>query len=745
MLRRVLLFVSMAAASIGAVIAASEPVVLPSGWRLTPSGGPAISVGTMPQGAALSPDGSLLAIVESGVNPAALRVVETHSLTERALIPLKGAFGRPVWRDNTHVAIAGANADALLDVDLQSKNVSETALGKNSWPAAIAINGSAIAAADDGAASVTIGAATVRVGDHPSALVFSRDGKTLYVAVRGTNAVVAIDTANNATGASIPVGLHPSALALSEDGARLYVAESDDDSIGVIDTRSNTVLSHIPVGLHAGRASGYGASPNALLVHGDDLFVSLGAENAIALVRNGSVAARIPVGWYPSDVALGTDGTLYAINGKGEGSPANPQFNPRVRRSPGYVASITVGSVRAIPPAEWTHAANSAVADNVAQWTPPPAAQTVIRPHGPIQHVIYVIKENRSYDQVLGDVPGADGDPKLAWFNATVTPNQHAAARRFGIFDNAYADAQVSANGHNWTDAGFANDYVERFWPVNYGGRRELYDFQTGGSPAVPHNGYLWDAAKRSGVTYRDYGEDVDEAPNAPIRMSINSLPGLTGHFDPRYIGWDLKYSDLDRFAEWQREFHEFVANGKLPQLEIVYLPNDHTAGTAPGAFTPEAYVATNDWAVGRLIQEVSHSPYWKSTAIFVLEDDAQNGPDHVSAQRSTFYVASPYAMKGVHHAHYSTVSVVHTIELLLGLPPLSIYDATARPMYDAFGIKAVNSAAFTAVKPSVDMTARNTKAAYGAALSAKLDFSKPDEVDPRVLNDILAHAVRRP
>jgi hypothetical protein len=226
--------------------------------------------------------------------------------------------------------------------------------------------------------------------------------------------------------------------------------------------------------------------------------------------------------------------------------------------------------------------------------------------------------------------------------------------------------------------------------------------------------------------------------------MSINTMPGLTDHFDPRYIGWDLHYSDTERFAEWQREFREFVANGNLPQLEIVYLPNDHTSGTKAGELTPQAYVATNDWAVGRLVQEVSHSRYWKSTAIFVLEDDAQNGPDHVSDQRSTFYIASPYAVRGVHHAHYSTVSFVHSIELLLGLQPLSIYDATARPLYDAFGTTATNSAAFSAVKPGIDMNARNTKAAYGAALSAKLNFNEPDAVDPHVLNDILSHAAQR-
>lgn len=711
-----------------------------------------VKVGTMPQGIALSPRGDLLAVLESGVNPATLRILSTDTLNERAAIPLKGAFGQPVWADENHVIAAGANADAILNVDVAAKTVTATALGKDLWPAAVAIRGTAFATANDGAASVTLGtfdglSSSIRVGDHPADVAFSADGKLLYASVRQTSSVVAIDTSSQKIVATISVGLHPGALAFSSDGSTLYVAESDDDSVGEIDTRTQKLIKHIAVGLHQGRVSGYGASPNALLVRGNDLLVSLGAENAVAIIRNGHVVERIPAGWYPTGVALAGDGTLYVANGKGESAPPNPQLDPKLgSRSPWYVGKITTGSVRAIPAGVWAKGASESaevLGDAMPQWTPPP--HTIVRASGPVHHVIYIIKENRAYDQILGDVPSANGDASLASFGKTVTPNQHAIVQRFGIFDNAYTNSQVSADGHNWTDAAFANDYVERFWPPSYGDRRDAYDLQTGQAPDVPHSGYIWDAAKRANITYRDYGEDVDEAPHSPIRMSINTFPGLTDHFDPRYIGWDLDYSDLDRLAEWRREFRAFVANGKLPQLEIVYLPNDHTSYAKVGKPTPQAYIATNDWATGQLVEDVSRSPYWKSTAIFIVEDDAQNGPDHVSDQRSTFYVASPYAKAGVHHAHYSTVSVVHTIELLLGLQPLSIYDATARPMYEAFEMTAGNGAAFAAVKPTVDMNARNTKAAYGAAISAKLDLSKPDAVDPKTGNDILAHLVQRP
>ncbi len=215
----------------------------------------------------------------------------------------------------------------------------------------------------------------------------------------------------------------------------------------------------------------------------------------------------------------------------------------------------------------------------------------------------------------------------------------------------------------------------------------------------------------------------------------------LRGHFDTHYVGWNLKYSDAKRCAEWEREFKDFVRHRDLPQLEIVYIPNDHTAGTAPGYPTPQAYVAINDSAVGKLVNDVSHSVYWRSTAIFILEDDAQDGPDHVSDQRSTFYVASPYAKPGVHHEHYTTAGVIRTIELILGLKPLSIYDASALPMYAAFDRHA-DLRPFDAIAPKIDVDAINLKTAYGAHTSAALDFSSPDETNPALLNDIIARAV---
>ncbi|MGZ3517807.1 MAG: hypothetical protein ACXVAM_11595 [Vulcanimicrobiaceae bacterium] len=751
MIRRASLAFAVAILCGATVVAATAPkILLPSGWHISAPTGPSAQTGTMPQGIALSPDGSRLAVVESGVNPSALRVLDARGLSHSLVVPLKGAFGKPQWLDATHVLVAGANADALLNVDLTTKAITPVALAKGSWPNAVALANDRVhvALSNDGNGTVTIGSlpaladkTMIAVGAHPGDMLFSQGGKTLYVAMRGGRTVDAIDVATHAI-VPITVGLHPSALALSADGSNLYVAESDDDAVGIVDTRTNKRTGGIDVGLHDGRLSGYGASPNAIAVADNALYVSLGAENAVAMIVNGSVAARIPTGWYPSGVAIGSDNTLFVADGKGDaGTRPNPEFDPRMHRSPGYVAATLFGSVRAIPLAQLDRAAatHDVLANAMPTWQAP--AQTIVRPGGPIKHVIYIIKENRSYDQVLGDIPQGNGDAKLVWFGRNVTPNQHALSERFGLLDNAYANSQVSADGHNWTDTAFANDYLERFWPPNYGGRRDAYDFQSGVAPERPHNGYLWDAAARAHVSFRDYGEDV-ESPDKPGRAPTTDMAGLKGHFDSQYYGWDLDYSDLQRFAEWKREFTAYVAHGDLPSLEIVYFPNDHTSGSKAGEPTPEAYVATNDLAVGQLVDAVSHSKYWGTTAIFAVEDDAQNGPDHVSNQRSTFYIASPYAHAGVRHDHYSTVSVVRTIELLLGIAPLSIYDRTALPLYAAFGAKA-DLRPYVAIKPSVDMNARNQKTAYGAALSARIDFAHPDEVDPAQLNDIIAHNVR--
>ncbi|MEO9170452.1 MAG: bifunctional YncE family protein/alkaline phosphatase family protein, partial [Candidatus Baltobacteraceae bacterium] len=724
-----------------AILAAAGAVAtadLPSGWRVSPPSGAMTETGTMPQGISLSPSGSKIAIVESGFNPPALRIVSASDLHTIDEISLPGAFGSPAWQDERTVLVAGANANAVLRIDIETGSITRTPVP--GWPAALAAHGDTIATADDDTSAISLvregigkEPAQIAAGSHPNGVAFSPDGRTIYVSNGGEATVTALDAASHRT-QTIATDLHPSALVLSASGATLYVACADADAVDEIDTRKNAVVARIAVGL----PQGPGASPNSLALDGDALYVSLGAENAIALIRDRRVVARAPVGWYPSGIAA-RNGAVYVVDGKGEGSRANPEFDPGAAKRAGYIAATLTGSVRKIDARSIGAESTQMVIADVPSPGPTPA-QTIVRSHGPIEHVFYIIKENRTYDQVLGDLLEGNGDPKLAWFGERVTPNEHALARRFGIFDDTDADAQVSAGGHNWSTAAFANDYLERFWPVNYGGRRDLYDFEDGAVASTPANGYIWDEARKAGISMRDYGEFVSPA---LLGTYSTHMEGLKDRIDPRYPGFNLDISDETRVDEWQREFDAFAAQRNVPAFEIIRLPNDHTYGTRAGSLTPQAYVAQNDHAFGRIVDRISHSPYWSSSVVIAIEDDAQNGPDHVDNQRTTLYIASPYAAPGVHRAHYSTSGVVRTIELFLGLPPMSIYDAVAPPLYDAFGT-VPEATPYTVLPPQIDVNAKNLRTAYGAAASARLDFTNADAADPAVLNDILEHAAHK-
>jgi hypothetical protein len=705
--------------------------VLPNGWVLQAPAGAIVATGTMPQGAARSPDGSTIAVVESGFNPPALSLYATRGLRLVKRYNLAGAYGRPVWTQRG-IFVAGANADALFAIDPHAATVRKIALPPKSYPVSVAESHGVFAVAFNGDGAVRIGkldalraARPIAVGLRPRSLAFSTDGKTLFAAVRSASYVAAVNVATLRV-RHITTDLHPSDVLAS--GNTLYVAQADADTVGLYDAQTGRRRSDVFVG---SVAHAIGSSPNALALEGDRLFVSLGAANEVVVLRNGRISARLPAGWYPTDVVpLGND--LVVIDGKGEGTKPNPDFDVMSRGNRGYIAAIQFGSIREI-------SASAGLAPNPqgAQGEAPRPPRTILHPGGPIAHVFFILKENRTYDQILGDLPAGNGDPKLVWFGARVTPNQHALAQRFGLFDNFYASGEVSDAGHNWADGAFANDYVERTWPPVYGGRLDDDDVLTGIGAGVPSSGYIWDAARRAGVSFRDYGE-MALMPPAEGHIAATA-PSLGTRFDPHYVGWNLDYSDLDRVKEWKREFDAFTAADTLPQLEYMWLPNDHTAGTRAGKLTPAAYIATNDYAVGQIVDAISHSRVWASSAIFITEDDAQDGADHVSDQRTTLYIASPYARGGVIHDHFATVSVLRTIELLLGLRPLSNYDATAAPLYSAFTTTA-NLAPFAVIAPKADLTTRNSKVAYGSALSARLDFRRPDAVAPGILTDILAH-----
>jgi hypothetical protein len=358
------------------------------------------------------------------------------------------------------------------------------------------------------------------------------------------------------------------------------------------------------------------------------------------------------------------------------------------------------------------------------------------------KHVLYIIKENRTYDQVFGDMPEGNGDTSLCLFNEAVTPNHHKLVRDYVLMDNFYVNSEVSADGHNWSMAGYATDYIEKTWPTQYGGRGGEYDFEGTEPTGRPKAGFLWSAAARAGVSFRVYGEFID-VPTPDGKPARPRDPAIGKNFSPAYRGWDLDYSDIDRFKAWEKELTEFEKNGKLPSLCIMHLPNDHTAGTRKGALTPKAYVAQNDYALGLIVERLSKSPYWKETAIFVVEDDAQNGPDHVDAHRSVGLVIGPYTKgRGVDHSLYTTASMLRSIELILGLPPMSQYDAAATPMFSIFSTKP-DPTPYAVEKPRHDLGEKNKAGSYGQSMMEKFNLRREDAVPDRAFNEIVWRSIK--
>lgn len=774
---------SCAALTLAAASAASYAVstLLPDGWRIARAEN-VLALGTLPQGLTLSPDGTKLAVVESGFAPARLVVLDSHSSQEIAAVSLPAGFGRPAWDSDssglwigtgdangvTHVALAGARADATVPLAPKGAAFYASDVARDPVNGTLAVSGESagsVALVDPIHRSVirtiAIDQPHTATASHPAELAWSLDGKRLYVALWGGDGVAEIDPSAGIVTARIHTGFHPEALALSRDGRTLYVANSDDDSVSAIDTASGVLTATLRIALF--RTREYGLEPNDVFVDESSrrLYVTLADANAVAVIDTSGATLRqlgaIPTGWYPTGAVI-AGSSLVVADGKGESSHANPAYNPYGVLGGGglvgepperYIALNLIGALRrlSIPSDADLPALTAQVQRNAGPMLASPArpprpldllerdGAKIVRANGPIRYVFFIIKENRTYDQVLGDDPRGDGDSTIAIFGRTITPNEHAIADRFGLFDRTFCDSHVSEDGHLWLTESFANDYVEKAWPPMYAGRRSEDD----SAPYRTRAGYIWDDAARAHVTYRTYGEFTMPDPHRR-GLYVGTIPSLAGHTDPYFPTFDLEILDRVRLAEWEREFRGYVVHRNLPQLETIWLMNDHTYGTRVGKRTPRAFVAENDFAVGRFVEDVSHSPYWRSSAIFIIEDDAQNGPDHVDEQRTTMYVVSPYSRGGLQHHHYTQSGLVRTIELILGLAPMSTFDAGADPLYAAFTTRP-NFAPFRALAETYDRDEINTKSAYGAALSARLDFSHEDAADPAILNDVIMHS----
>ncbi len=606
-------------------------------------------------------------------------------------------------------------------------------------------------------------------GDEPFpyCCVLDEEKGRLYVSLWGQAAVAVIDTAAFQVVARWKVEEHPNEMLLSKDGSRLFVANANRNTVSVLDTATGLATETLLAELHP--AAEPGNTPNSLALSPDEkrLYVANANINMVAvfdLAEAGKARSLgfIPVGWYPTSVRVTPDGkTLLVANGKGQISKSNrngPQ--PGKPGGPGineYIAGLMQGTVSIIPLESgekgekqlktWTSRAYKCLPEGTGRIDLAALEGNPV-PHGkitesPIKYVIYVVKENRTYDQVLGDMKEGNGDPTLCLFPENVTPNHHALAREFVLLDNFYVESEVSADGHEWSMGAYASDFVEKMWPLGYGHGDKVPYVAEGAFPiATPAGGYLWDRAKEAGVTYRSYGEWVRNAKNPEEPGTVTS-EALKGHFDPMYRSFDTAYPDVKRAARFVAELATFQEKGEMPRLQIVRLPNDHTSGSSPGRATPAAAVADNDLALGQVVEAVSKSRFWPETAIFVVEDDAQNGPDHVDAHRTIAFAISPWIRrKSVDSTLYSTSSMLRTMELILGMKPMSQFDAASMPMFASFSSKP-DKAPYVARPANIDLEAVNKKTAWKAEETATMNFAKEDAVDDLLLNEMIWRSVR--
>ncbi|MDB4896210.1 MAG: beta-propeller repeat protein [Firmicutes bacterium] len=754
--------------------------VTSGGWNLTPAG-KQLTLGSFPMGGALSPDQRYLVAANAGagvqslqvVDVAQQKVVQTLPYNSPEALYLGVAFspdGKQLYASaggNNKVRIFSFTNGQLTELaPIQMKDPKDA--NAQFYPAGISVSpdGKALYVANNLQNSVSrvdlaTGqiAVTTPVGQRPYTAVVSRDGNTVYVSNWGESSVTVLDAKDLSVKKTIPVGLHPNAVAENPATGTIYVANSDSDQISVVDPLKQSVLQTISLAPYHGAPTG--SQPDALTLSNDGktLYVANALNNDIAVIDVGNGGAKvkglIPTAWYPTGVFAGNDGKqLMVLNAKGLGAGPNGV-------NQGWSGNMIQGSASllAVPDAKQLTAYTKQVEANnhvtqaqSAAWFKPQQTQQAfpIPRHddkSPIKHVIYVIKENQTYDHIFGDLGKGNGDPSLALYGKDVTPNQHKLANQFVTFDNFYADGEVSADGHNWTTAAKANDYTQKNWLADYSGRNRDYDFEGGGGGNQPSGapfsrssaGYIWDVAMKAGLTFRNYGEfmhnyDPKTKQYYPSDVKTNDFGG---QYDPLYPGWDLTISDSTRYQEWEREFKQFQQNGKLPQLETVYLPNDHTGG---GKWGPQQMVAQNDMALGKLVDTVSHSQYWKDTVILVVEDDSQGGLDHVDAHRTVALAISPYTQKGtVDSTFYDTPSMLRTMELILGLKPMTQFEAAAIPMVNAF----TSQPKFTPYQAEQSKfwtdgagapTAGSPAVPSPASVSG-MDFSAPDTVDRAALN----------
>lgn len=757
-------------------------VLLPNGWKLSPAGR-SLPLGDLPLNLQLSASGKYLAVTNNGQSTQSLQLIDPRGeklLDEKVLG--KSWYGIAFSRDEKTIYASGGNDNVILGFPIENSKLGQPdtiRLGQP-WPKnKICPTGIAVNKSGTRLYTVTKEDSTlyiinptersvvskVKLTAEAYSCVLSPDEKTLYISLWGGNKLAFYNTATQSL-ASIATGSHPNELLLNKKGTLLFVANANDNSVSIINTITHKTIETVSTALYPTKLTGSTTNGFALSGNEKTLYIANADNNCLAVFdvsKPGTSQSRgfIPVGWYPTNVKM-LGKKILVSNGKGFTSMANPRGPQPVKKSDNsgyqkgainsreqYIGGLFKGTLSFIDvPSDaqlkaYTKQvyANTPFSDKIAATAKGEVGNPIPRKMGeksPIKHVFYIIKENRTYDQVMGDVATGNGDTSLCIFGQKVTPNLHAIAAEYALMDNFYVDAEVSADGHNWSMAAYGTDFVEKTWPTSYGGRGGNYDFEGTRKAAHPRDGFIWDYCERAGVSYRTYGEFAEGG----AKPSAN-LKSLEGHFCVQSPGFDMNIKDITREAIWEHDFDSLLTINAVPQFNTIRLGNDHTSGQRKGAHTPLAAVADNDLAVGRFVEHLSKSPLWKESVVFILEDDAQNGPDHVDAHRSPVFVVSPYIKRNaVIHSMYSTSGVLRTIELILGLPPMSQYDAAAMPLFECFTAKP-DFSPYVAKAAQTDLEQRNVAVNESSRRSELFNLALEDAAPDLDLNEVVWKSVK--
>jgi YVTN family beta-propeller protein len=780
----------------------ADGFLLPNGWRLRPAG-EHLALTDLPLNIAPLADGKRALVATSGFNTHRLSLVDL--LTRKVLGSHEvhqSYFGLALSPDEKRIWWAGGGANMIHSYSLTDGTLTRTSEAepkpakeptekekaerakKLDFTAGLAFDApnGVLYSLDINLGTITARAVadpraaprTGKLGGRPYDVVMSKNGARLYVSDWAGRQVLVVDPTDLRVTARIAVGEHPNQMVLHPRDDRLFVPCASTNSVAVIDTRRGIVLETIYTTLFPRAPQGSTPCAAAVAPDGNTLYVANADNNCVCVIdvavpHKSAVKGFIPTGWYPVSVAATPDGKNLLVGvGKGLDSKPNPRWKKEEAKDETekavrkvlpfpYIGTLMSGALSVVPVpdekklAEYTAQVYRCCPYSDEQLTAAPhpvktAIPTRVGDPSPIKYVIYIIKENRTYDQVFGALKQGNGDPSLVLFGEDVAPNHHKLATEFVLLDNLYCNGQVSRDGHPWSTMAYNTDYIARDWHLTYSRRKGVEDDDEGNLSNAP-SGYLWDACARAGLGYRSYGEYGKRVSDGEGHVKMEGrVPGLVGKMCPDYglpREKGARPRDTDNVEVFLKEYREFEKTGTMPRFIVMSLGEDHTSGTTPGAYTPRACVASNDLALGRLVEAVSSGKYWKETAIFVIEDDAQNGPDHVDCHRTVGLVISPYTKRDfVDSTHYTTVSMVRTIELILGLSPLSQYDAAARPMFNSFTDKS-DLTPYRHTKARVNLAEKNTPKDYGAARSARMDWSDYDRIDDFELNEILWRSIK--